>query len=159
MPICGDRGFLTKSGKPCGQSISEESKGCVFHTSTPEERKAIAMKGAFNASLKNVLPSDFDIGTLETPEDMKAFLKRILPHVLKQPIEKWRSQEARGWFGFLVELDRNRVTEKLADAVLTAQHGGQSLIFLNQFLEGSADGRRKLPPRFTPLPERVETEP
>ena len=147
MPKCGDHGFLTKAGKPCGQSISPEARGCVFHLATPEERKAIALKGAFNASLKNVLPEDFEIGTLETPEDMKAFLKRIIPFVLKMPIEKWRSQEARGWFSFLVELDRNRVTEKLADAVLTAQHGGQSLVFLNQFLEGGPDSKRRLPSR------------
>ena len=87
---------------------------------------------------------------------MKAFLKKMIPHVLQKPIDRWRSAEARGWFGHLVELDRNRVQEKLADAVLASTHGGQSLIFLNQFLEGAADGRRKLPARVKALPNEAE---
>jgi hypothetical protein len=157
LPKCGEvAGFLTKHGKPCGQSINPESKGCKFHLSTPAERHDIAMKGALNASLKHVLPDDFDIGELVTIEDMKAFLKKMIPHVLKHPIERWRSAEARGWFGHLVELDRNRVQEKLADAVLTAQHGGQSLVFLNQFLDGSLESRRKIPSRVKALTDESE---
>ena len=114
------------------------------------------MKGALNASLKHVLPDDFEIGVLMTTDDMKAFLKKMIPHVLKHPIERWRSAEARGWFGHLVELDRNRVQEKLADAVLAAQHGGQSLVFLNQFLESPVEGRRKIPARVKALTDEAE---
>jgi hypothetical protein len=114
------------------------------------------MRGALNASLKQVLPEDFELGDLSTIEDMKAFLRKMIPHVLQKPIERWRSAEARGWFGHLVELDRNRVQEKLADAVLTAQHGGQSLVFLNQFLDGSMEGRRKIPARVKALSNESE---
>jgi hypothetical protein len=130
--------------------------GCKFHTSTPEELHDIAMRGALGASLKQVLPEDFELGDLSTIEDMKAFLRKMIPHVLQKPIERWRSAEARGWFGHLVELDRNRVQEKLADAVLTAQHGGQSLVFLNQFLDGSMEGRRKIPARVKALSNESE---
>ncbi len=147
---CGDFGHLKKDGTPCGFSIPEGQTICAYHSRDHEGRRALAMKGALNASLKQMLPEEFEIGELVTTEDMKAFLKKMIPYVLKKPIEKWRSAEARGWFGHLVELDRNRVQEKLADAVLMAQHGGQSLIFLNQFLEGGTEGRKKLPPRFEP---------
>ena len=156
MPKCGELGFVAKSGKPCGQSISETSKGCKFHTSTPAERHDIAMKGALSASLKQTLPEEFDVGELSTIEDMKAFLKKMIPYVLKKPIERWRSAEARGWFGHMVELDRNRVQEKLADAVLAAQHGGQSLIFMNQFFEDPPESRRKIPLRVKAIPQESE---
>ena len=156
MPKCGDFGHLKKDGQPCGFIIPEGARICAFHSRTPQQRRELALKGSFNASLKAALPDDFEIGELSTPEDMKAFLRKMLPHVLKKPMERWRSAEARGWFGFLVELDRNRVQEKLADAVLAVQHGGQSLILLQQFLDGAADSRRKLPSRVKPVPMESE---
>ena len=156
MPKCGDLGFLTKAGRPCGQSISETSKGCTFHTSTPAERHDIAMKGALSASLKQTLPEEFEIGDLRTPDDVKAFVRKMLHWVLKKPIERWRAAEARGLLSVFVQIDQAQATQRLADAVLTAQHGGQSLVFLNQYLDGSMEGRRKLPGRVKAVTDASE---
>ena len=156
MPKCGDFGHLTKAGTPCGFSIPEGKTICAYHSRTPAERHDLAMKGALNASLKQVLPDEIDIGELNTPDDLKVFIKKMVVWVLKKPIERWRTAEARGWLSLRNEIDKTEATNRLADAVLTAQHGGQSLIFLQQFLDGTADGRRKLPSRVKVLPSEAE---
>ena len=156
MPKCGDFGHLKKDGSPCGFSIPEGKTICAYHSRDTEGRRTLAMKGALNASLKQTLPEDFEIGELQTTEDLKAFIKKMLEWVLKKPIERWRAGEARGLLSLIVQIDQVQATQKLADAVLTAQHGGQSLVFLNQFLDGSPDGRRKIPPRVKVLPPDPE---
>jgi hypothetical protein len=89
-----------------------------------------------SASLKQSLPEEFEIGELQSPDEVKALLVRMMRHVLKKPIERWRSVEARGYLSLFVEMGKIEKLDKLADAVLTAQHGGQSLVFLNP-LDGS----------------------
>lgn len=152
MATCGDFGHLKKDGTPCGFSIPEGKTICAFHSRDAEGRRALAMKGALSSSLKQTLPADFEIGELTTTDELKAFIKRMLEWVLKKPIERWRAAEARGLLSLVVQIDQVTATQKLADAVLTAQHGGQSLVFLNQFLDGSPDGRRKIPSRVKMLP-------
>ncbi len=156
MPKCGEFGHLKKDGTPCGFSIPEGKTICAYHSRTPAERHTLAMKGALNASLKQVLPEDVEIGDLNTAEELKAFIKTMLVWVLKKPIERWRAAEARGWVSLRVQIDQAEATQKLADAVLTAQHGGQSLVFLNQFLEGGPESRRKIPSRVKALTDESE---
>lgn len=156
MQKCGDFGHVKKDGSPCGFRIPHGKTICAYHSRTPAERRDLAMKGVFNARLKQVLPENFEIGALETTADLKSFIKKMVVHVLKKPIEKWRAAEARGWFALRIEVDKVEANNKLADAVLTAQHGGQSLVFLNQFLEGGAESRRKLPGKVKVIPEDSE---
>lgn len=156
MPKCGDFGHLKKNGAPCGFSIPEGKTICAFHGRTPAERHDLAMKGALSASLKQTLPDEFEIGELQTPDDVKAFVRKMLHWVLKKPIERWRAAEARGLLSVFVQIDQVQATQRLADAVLTAQHGGQSLVFMNQFLESPADGRRKIPARVKVLTDDSE---
>lgn len=156
MPKCGDFGHLKKNGAPCGFSIPEGKTICAFHGRTPAERHDLAMKGALSASLKQTLPDEFEIGELQTPDDVKAFVRKMLHWVLKKPIERWRAAEARGLLSVFVQIDQVQATQRLADAVLTAQHGGQSLVFMNQFLESPADGRRKIPARGKALTDDAE---
>jgi hypothetical protein len=154
LPKCGDFGHLKKDGSPCGFSIPEGRTICAYHSRNADERKALAMKGAASASLKHTLPEDFEIGELQTTEELKAFIRKMLEWVLKKPIERWRAGEARGLLSLIVQIDQVQATQKLADAVLTAQHGGQSLVFLNQFLEGGSESRRKLPSKVKLIPDQ-----
>ncbi len=156
MATCGEKGFRRKDGAPCGQSISPTAAGCKFHLATPAERHDIAMKGALSASLKQALPEELEIGALDTIDDVKRFLRSMVQWVLKRPIDRWRMAEARGLLSLYVQIEQVQATQRLADAVLTSTHGGQSLVFLNQFLEGGADTRRKLPGRIKVLPENTE---
>jgi len=145
LPKCGDFGHLKKDGTACGFVLPEGKTICAYHSRDAEGRRTLAMKGALNASLKQVVPEDFEIGPLQTADDVKAFVRSMLHWVLKKPIERWRAAEARGLLSLFVQIEQVQATQRLADAVLTAQHGGQSLIFLNQFRDGSPDGRRKIP--------------
>jgi hypothetical protein len=153
---CGDFGNLTKAGSPCGFSIPEGKTICAYHSRTPAERHDLAMKGALNASLKQTLPDDFEMGALQTADDVKTFVRTMLQWVLKKPIERWRAAEARGLLGLFVQIEQVQATQRLADAVLTSTHGGQSLVFLNQFMEGAPDGRRKIPSRVKTLTDEPE---
>jgi hypothetical protein len=152
LKTCGQLGFTNDEGDPCGYRIGNKDytakRPCPHHRKNRTKARVFQMKGAIAAKMRGVLPATFPVPPLSNMNDVKSFTRDLLNWVLKKPIERWRAAEARGLLGLFVSIEQVEATNRLADAVLTAQHGGLSLTYLNQFLE-TGGGK--------PLPSRVRT--
>ena len=73
---CGDRGFVTVDGRPCGQTIGARAKACLWHIRTAEERRALALQGGIASRLRTVavLPPSTPLPVLDSPEGVRAEL-------------------------------------------------------------------------------------
>jgi hypothetical protein len=74
---CGDKtGHITKAGTLCQQPIGPGAKGCIWYGKTPEEKSALALKGAVASRLKTIatLPADTAQPVLDSPAAVRAEL-------------------------------------------------------------------------------------
>ena len=73
---CGERGHTTNDGRPCGQVIGEHDTACIWHRRTPEERRALALKGTFASRMKHtpILPSDTAAPVLDNPAGVRQLI-------------------------------------------------------------------------------------
>jgi hypothetical protein len=80
---CGDKGFTTANGAPCGQNIGADARGCVWHTADAEGRRALALKGGIASRLRTVvaLPGDTPPPVLDSPAAVRAELAATIDQV------------------------------------------------------------------------------
>ena len=72
---------------------------------------------------------------------------------LKRNVDRWRLTEARGFLTLLYQAEDLKARQKLYEAIVSLERGGQAVIFLNQYLEGQTSGRRRIPPKIGPVVE------
>jgi hypothetical protein len=80
---CGDRGFTTADGRPCGQNISARASACLWHSRNAEERRALALRGGLASRMKTiaVLPDDTPDPVLDNPGGVRALIGQTVQQV------------------------------------------------------------------------------
>jgi hypothetical protein len=73
---CGDKGFVTATGAPCGQTIGTRAKACIWHSRTAEERSALALRGGIATRMRTVptLPEETPSPVLDNPEGVRQLI-------------------------------------------------------------------------------------
>ena len=151
---CGDRGHLNIEGKPCQQNINPKAAACCWHSRSPKQRSQLAIKGALAAKMHRALPADDPMPILqEGLPGLEAACRYLFGVSLKRNIDRWRLSEARGFLTLLFQAEDLKDRRKLYEAIITLEHGGQAMILVNQFLDGQTGGRRRIPPKLSPVLE------
>ena len=52
---CGDKGHVTATGAPCGQTIAATAVGCLWQPRTPDQRRLLARKGCIASRMRRNL--------------------------------------------------------------------------------------------------------
>ncbi|MCH8039557.1 MAG: hypothetical protein IH977_04340 [Nitrospinae bacterium] len=151
---CGDKGHLTAQGQPCGQNINVKAAGCLWHVRSKKQRTVLATRGALAARLNKALPVGDPMPILqEGLPGLEAACRYLFGVSLKRNIDRWRLTEARGFLTLLFQAEDLKDRRKLYEAIVSLEHGGQAVILVNQFLEGQTGGRRRIPPKLSPVLE------
>lgn len=114
---CGEKGFTTVSGEPCGQIINPKAAACLWHSRTAPERRMLALRGAAASALKSapaVLDPNTPMPALDSPDGV---LREIASTV--QDVRTGRLDEKKG----AVVLQGISVALKLAELRLAAMVG------------------------------------
>jgi hypothetical protein len=143
---CGDKGFLTADGQPCGQPIAASAKGCVWHSRTPEERSALATKGALASRMRRYLPTAAPAPEFSTTEAIVRWAEQTAHRVLTGTLDPRAASEARQLAALTVSARQAEAQASLVDALMRLESGGAAVALLAQFT--NANGKR------TPLPPR-----
>jgi hypothetical protein len=146
---CGDRGFTTADGRPCGQVIGKKAAGCIWHTSSPEGRRAFAMKGGIASRMRRYLPAEAPPPEFSNTVAIVAWAERTAQRVLAGELDPRAASEARQLAALTISARAADAQERLVEALLRVEHGGAALLMLSRLQEGLADGRRR------PLPGRA----
>jgi hypothetical protein len=74
---CGDKGFKTAAGLPCGQTINPKQPACLWHSRTPEERRLLALRGTAASMMKTmeVVPDSTPAPQLASVDGVVALLQ------------------------------------------------------------------------------------
>ncbi len=148
---CGELGHLTIHGQPCGQDISAESKGCVWHTSDAARRKVIAGTGSLKFQSKLKLPADYPVPEFTDLDSIVTFAHQMTKAVLSTTVDPRRISEARQCAGLALSAFAAQDQKRLVDSILKLQHGEAAVLLLQRMQEGLTEGRRKpLPTRMLP---------
>ena len=139
---CGDRGHLTAAGQPCQQNIAQK------------QRALLATKGSLAAKMNRALPADDPMPVLEEGlPGLEAACRYLFGVSLKRNVDRWRLTEARGFLTLLFQAEDLKDRRKLYEAIVSLERGGQAVILVNQFLDGQTGGRRRIPPKLSPVLE------
>jgi hypothetical protein len=157
---CGERGHVTATGAPCGQTIGATAVGCLWHSRTPDQRRLLALKGGIASRMRTALPASYQIPEFTDEASILTFARELARMALKDDVDLRRVSEARGAASLALSAVSARSQAKLVDALLRLEHGGAAVALLAQFQAGQANGpRRPLPGRVLTLPTTTSPEP
>ena len=73
---CGEKGFVTLDGRPCGQTIGRSASACLWHSRNAQERRALALKGGIASRMKTIvcLPGDTPSPVIDNPAGVRALI-------------------------------------------------------------------------------------
>lgn len=145
---CGDRGFVTAAGKPCGQIIGAGAAGCIWHLRSAEGRRLLALKGGMASRMKRALPSTYQVREFDSEESIIAFAHELARLALTEDVDPRRVDAARGAASLALSGFTALTQAKLVDALLTIEHGGAAMALLAQLK--ATDGPRRLLPWKVP---------
>ncbi len=148
---CGDRGFKTKTGRPCGFNIKADANGCKYHLLGPKGRSLLASKGPLARRLKRLLPGNYEVPAFDTRESVQRFAQDLAHKVLTTPCDPRRIDTALRAAGVALSALAAATQEKLLDALLRIEYGEAAVLLLTRLQEGMKQGPRR------PLPRRVVT--
>lgn len=80
---CGDKGFTSATGAPCGQNIAADAPGCLWHSTDADGRREIALRGGIASRLRTIaaLPSDTTAPVLDNPAGVLELLGDTIQQV------------------------------------------------------------------------------
>ncbi len=112
------------------------------------------MKGSLAAKMNKALPADYPMPPLEEGlPALEVACRHLFVVALKHNVDRWRLTEARGFLTLLFQAEDLKDRRKLYEAIVSLEHGGQAVILVNQFLDGQTGGRRRIPPKLSPVLE------
>jgi hypothetical protein len=68
LKICGENGYTSKTGQPCGFKIGDNALSCHHHSEDKSREKEICAEAVISRKYRR-LPEDFEIGELRTVEE------------------------------------------------------------------------------------------
>lgn len=149
---CGDRGFLTAEGKPCGQNIGATARACLWHLRSPSERSLLASTGSIVSRMNKALPPGYEVPEFNDEAAVIAFSRAMAQTALtKERVDLKRLSEARGWAGIALQAFGVAVQRRLTDALAKIEHGELAVGILAQIRAGDAP-RRPLPWKLPRVP-------
>lgn len=130
---CGDKGHISEqTGRPCGQPISPKAAGCIWHTSTPAQRKAVSELGVIANKIKRTLPN-LTIGDLATDDGILITLQGLTEATAKdKDVDLRRVSEIRQGLSVAVNLRQTAATRELNRTLLRLEHGERAVVLLEQ---------------------------
>jgi len=142
---CGDMGFKTVSGAPCGQPLHHGATACLWHSRAPEERSILAGRfGGMNRKSRAVA-QDYKVRQFTDRAEVIRFAHDMAELALKRRAATLALQ------AFAQEMN-----EKLVNALLQVENGGVAFaLYKNLTSVTTPSHRRPLPPRVitSPIPE------
>jgi hypothetical protein len=138
---CGQYGFLTKAGKPCGQQLHHGARVCIYHDPDTSLAKAMQSRGGSNNAART-LPQRI-VASVRTTEDLQATYEMVIEETstVAKPDFKRLDMILKALSGATAVLQTAAVKE-LNETVLRAEGHGPALVIL----EGLKAGRtRRLP--------------
>jgi len=156
---CGDKGHLTATGAPCGQTIAASAAGCLWHSRDAEGRRLLALKGGIASRMRTALPVSYQIPEFSDPDAIVRFAQELARVALKEDVDLRRVAEARGAAGLALSAHAARAQQQLVDALLRLEHGGGAVALLAQFTAAQTDSKRRplpVPGRLLAMPTATE---
>ena len=155
---CGERGYVTAAGKPCGQNIGATTRACLWHLRSPSERSLLASTGSIVSRMNKALPPGYQVPEFNDEAAVIAFSRAMAQTALtKERVDLKRLSEARGWAGIALQAFGVTVQRRLTDALARLEHGELAVGILAQIRAGDAP-RRPLPWRRPALPAEAQEQ-
>ncbi len=159
MKLCGELGFVTKSGAPCGYRIGSGRKACPHHGGDPTEALAFQVKGGIASRARHALPEDFALPDLESSDGLKQALQLHMTLALKKNVERWRVSEFRGALTLRVQIEAVKAQQQTNDMLMRLEHGAMASGMFLRLREGLMTGtKRPVPGKMVSIVEK-EAEP
>lgn len=140
---CGEKGFLTKAGLPCGQDISESRKACLWHSKTPEERSRLGARGGLASRMNKVMDASYVMVPFTSRESVIHFAQELAQRVLTEKVDPRRVDTALRAANVALTAYGAQTQERLVEALLKIEHGGAALLMLARLQEGMREGKRR----------------
>jgi hypothetical protein len=142
MVLCGDKGFTTKSGKPCGYRLGENDACCPHHSEDKSFAKSFQMKGVYNREDMR-LPGAIETNGFESTDD----IRRTLAHVAKEMATNKRADMKRllgivSVCGVANSVIQNENIAALNETIMRAEGHGPALVILQGLKTGQLRLRR-----------------
>jgi hypothetical protein len=148
---CGDLGFTTSLGAPCQQNVGRASKGCLWHSRSPEQRAVLAMKGGLASKMRRAKPADYVMAPWDDRAAVVRFAEDMARTALTEDVDPRRVDVALRAAGVALQGFAAETQEKLVDALLRLEHGGAAALLLERLSSGLASGRVRMLPKRTAL--------
>lgn len=152
--ICGDLGFKNKAGGPCSQNINaHKKKPCLWHSTTPEQRKELVLAGQHAMRNRAALPADFKL-SFQRLDDVISFAEGLSHQALKKNVDRKRIETAVKCANLAMNAHAAKNQESLLKALLTMEHGGIAAAIFARLKDGVLLGSRKP----IPAPARLSVD-
>jgi hypothetical protein len=156
MKLCGEFGYVTKEGKPCGYRMPDTATSCPHHDPAGTARaQAFQRRGGETVQQKR-LPKEIAVtASVKTVEELQGTYEAVIQEVCtaKKPDLKRMDVILRALSGATAVLQTQAVKE-LNETVLRAEGHGPALVIL----EGLKAGRTKRLPGVTERSVRPKTD-
>jgi hypothetical protein len=147
---CGDRGYKTVHGEPCQQNVPKGAMACLWHSRSPEGRRALAMKGSIKAHLARFLPASALPPDFQSTASIVAWAQETAKKVLSGQLDPKAAGEARQLASLAISARVADATEVMATTLSSIEHGASAVLLLNRLQDSLRSGvRRPLPGRLT----------
>jgi hypothetical protein len=150
---CGDKGWKTAAGAPCGQDIPEDAPGCIWHNPnlTAQQRSAIAAAGGRTVARHGSLPETYRV-SFKNRNEVIAFAEDIARRAMVENIDPKRITQALRAASLALDAHAQAQQEQLTKALLQLEHGGASVALLARLTEGFANMRPLTDGTGAPVP-------
>jgi len=142
MPTCGDKGFTTKSGKPCGYNIPDGEEACPHHAADTSRARSFQRRGGLMSQRKQ-LPDWIETADFQTTADTKRTIAAVVRELATNEKADLRRCDsiirACTAVGTIQQIEK---TEELLDVLRTVEGQGKAVIVYNNMKQSR---RRPLP--------------
>lgn len=140
---CGENGYLTVDGKPCGQNLHPGKPSCLWHGKSDAERSDLARRGAMRAGLRRALPENYEVQEFEHEDSVIAFAREMAQKVLTTNVDPRRIDVGLRAASVALAGFGAKTQRRLVDAIAALEHGGAAMVLLAKLTEGVGSGKRQ----------------
>ena len=155
---CGELGFTNADGGPCGQNVAAGAKSCLWHDESPKGKRRADLerkRGGLVSRGKGALPPGYAV-SFPDREAVVRFVEDLAKRALTDDVELRRIDTALRAASVALTAHGMAIQEKMVEALLKLEHGGNSIILLERMQASLATGtRRPLPGLRATIAEEI----
>jgi hypothetical protein len=155
---CGELGFTNADGQPCGQNVAAGAKSCLWHDESPKGKRRADLerkRGGLVSRGKGALPPGYAV-SFPDREAVVRFVEDLAKRALTDDVELRRIDTALRAASVALTAHGMAIQEKMVEALLKLEHGGNSIILLERMQASLATGtRRPLPGLRATIAEEI----